>query len=241
MIQNNINNVRDREAYNMKKIKKFNSIDQMHNTEDLKNLIIKPIKIEKANIDIKALANSREQSNLSELKQSEQKRVNNPYKGIIKDFNYDQKLKKQDDLIVHKVTELDKDKKQFDEKMDVFKDKITTQNTEIKDIYSIDKKTQHKKDFEYQHKYKYRTKLEAGNDESDLRVDRIEFYKKEQQKLEHNKKKIDNILLDLIDSGILSDNLDSINFDKIDADKLAETLKNTFGEEEYEKLMKELS
>ena len=40
MIQNNINNVRDREAYNMKKIKKFNSIDQMHNTEDLKNLII---------------------------------------------------------------------------------------------------------------------------------------------------------------------------------------------------------
>ncbi len=241
MIQNNINNVRDREAYNMKKIKKFNSIDQMHNTEDLKNLIIKPIKIEKANIDIKALANSREQSNLSELKQSEQKRVNNPYKGIIKDFNYDQKLKKQDDLIVHKVTELDKDKKQFDEKMDVFKDKITTQNTEIKDIYSIDKKTQHKKDFEYQHKYKYRTKLEAGNDESDLRVDRIEFYKKEQQKLEHNKKKIDNILLDLIDSGILSDNLDSINFDKIDADKLAETLKNTFGEEEYQKLMKELS
>ncbi len=141
MIQNNINNVRDREAYNMKKIKKFNSIDQMHNTEDLKNLIIKPIKIEKANIDIKALANSREQSNLSELKQSEQKRVNNPYKGIIKDFNYDQKLKKQDDLIVHKVTEQDKDKKQFDEKMDVFKEKITTQNTEIKDIYSIDKKT----------------------------------------------------------------------------------------------------
>ncbi len=235
------NNVRDRDAYNMKKIKKFNSIDQLHNTEDLKNLILKPIKIEKANIDIKALANSREQLNMTELKQSEQKRVNNPYKGIIKDFNYEQKLKKQDDLIVHKVTEQDKDKKQFDEKMDVFKEKITTQNTEIKDIYSIDKKTQHKKDFEYQHKYKYRTKLEEGNNESDLRVDRIEFYKKEQEKLEHNKKKIDNILLDLIDSGILSDNLDSINYDKIDADKLAETLKNTFGEEEYEKLMKELS
>ena len=99
---------------------------------------------------------------------------------------------------------------------------------------------EHKKEFDYQHKYKYRTKLEAGNEESDLRVDRIEFYKKEQQKLEHNKKKIDNILLDLIDSGILSDNLDSINFDKIDADKLAETLKNTFGEAEYEKLIKEI-
>ena len=237
-----MNNVRDREAYNMKKIKKFNSIDQVHNNNDIKNLIIKTEKIEKANIDIKALATGREQANLIELKQSEQKRVNNPNKGIIKDFNYDKKLKKQDDLLVHKVTEEDKDKKQFDDKMDVFKDKITTQNTEIKDIYSFDKKTKHKKDFEYQHKYKYRTKLEGGGaEESDLRVDRIEFYKKEQHKLEHNKKKIDNILLDLIDSGILSDNLDSINFDKIDADKLAETLKNTFGEEEYQKLMKELS
>lgn len=236
-----MNNVRDREAYNMKKIKKFNSIDQIHNTEDLKNIILKPEKLEKTNIDIKALANNREKANLAELKQSEQKRVNNPYKGIIKDFNYDKKLKKQEDLIVHKVTEQDKNMKEFDEKMGNFKTEIVTQNDNIKDTYSLDKKIQHKKDFEYQHKYKYRTKLETNNEESDLRVDRIEFYKKEQHKLENNKKKIDNILLDLIDSGVLSDNLDSINFDKIDADKLAETLKNTFGEEEYKKLIKELS
>jgi hypothetical protein len=238
---NNNNNVRDREAYNMKKIKKFNSIDQIHNTEDLKNIILKQEKIEKSNIDIKALANNRLQANLAELKQSEQKRVNNPYKGIIKDFNYDKILKKQEDLIIHKVTEQDKNKKDFDEKMGTFRTEIGSQNDKIKDIYSLDKKIQHKKDFEYQHKYKYRTKLDATNEDADLRVDRIEYYKKEQEKLEHNKKKIDNILLDLIDSGILSDNLDSINFDKIDADKLAETLKNTFGEAEYEKLIKELS
>jgi len=236
-----MNNVRDREAYNMKKIKKFNSIDQVHNTEDLKNIILKPEKLEKTNIDIKALANNREKDNLVELKQSEQKLINNPYKGIIKDFNYDKQLKKQEDLIVHKVTAQDKNMKEFDEKMGNFKTEIGTQNDNIKDTYSLDKKIQHKKDFEYQHKYKYRTKLETNNEESDLRVDRIEFYKKEQHKLENNKKKIDNILLDLIDSGILSDNLDSINFDKIDADKLAETLKNTFGEEEYKKLIKELS
>ena len=108
---NNNNNVRDREAYNMKKIKKFNSIDQIHNTEDLKNIILKPEKIEKSNIDIKALANNRLQANLVELKQSEQKRVNNPYKGIIKDFNYDKKLKKTEDLIIHKVTQNDKNMK----------------------------------------------------------------------------------------------------------------------------------
>lgn len=236
-----MNNVRDRDAYNMKKIKKFNSIDHSYNTEDLKNLIIKQEKIIKPNIDIKALANEREKINLVEFKESEKKRVNNPYKGIIKDFNYEKKLKKQEDLVVHKVTEQDKDLTQFDEKMGVYKHNITTHNNEINEVYSIDKKNKHKKDFEYQHKYKYRTKLDSTNEDADLRVDRIDFYKKEQNKLEDNKKKIDNILMDLIDVGILSDSMDSINFDKIDADKLAETLKNTFGEEEYEKLIKELS
>lgn len=236
-----MNNVRDRDNYNMKKIKKFNSVDHAYNTEDLKNLILKQEKVEKPNIDIKALANQREKINLIEFKESEQKRVNNPYKGIIKDFNYDQKLKKQEDLIIHKVTQVDKDKVQFDQKMGVYKTNITTHNDEIKEVYSIDKKNQHKKDFEYQHKYKYRTKLDNNNEEADLRVDRIDFYKKEQQKLGDNKKKIDNILMDLIDVGILSDSMDSINFDKIDADKLAETLKKTFGDEEYEKLIKELS
>jgi len=225
----------------MKKIKKFNSVDHAYNTEDLKNLILKQENIEKPNIDIKALANQREKINLIEFKESEKKRVNNPYKGIIKDFNYDQKLKKQEDLIIHKVTQGDKDKDQFDQKMGVYKTNITSHNDEIKEVYSIDKKNQHKKVFEYQHKYKYRTKLDNNNEEADLRVDRIDFYKKEQQKLEDNKKKIDNILMDLIDVGILSDSMDSINFDKIDADKLAETLKKTFGHEEYEKLIKELS
>ncbi len=229
-----------RDAYNMKKIKKFNNVDQIHNKDDLKNLIIKPEQIVKPNINIKALVDSRQVENNKELEDSAKKRVNNPYKGIIKDFNYEKKIKEQKDLVVHKVTDNDKDKKVFDGKMGDYKTTIKTQNEEIKDIYSIDKKTQHKKDFEYQHKYKYRTKLES-NEDADLRVDRIEYYKKEQQKMEDNKKKIDNILLDLIDSGILSESLDSINYDKIDTEKLEETLKKTFGEEEFKKLMSELN
>jgi len=78
-----------------------------------------------------------------------------------------------------------------------------------------------------------------SNDESDLRTDRIEFYKKEQNKLDDSKKKIDDILLNLIDSGVLSENLDSINYDKINAKELESTLKNIFGEEEFNKLIKE--
>lgn len=229
-----------RNSYNMKKIKKFNNIDQLYNQEELKNLVIKPQKIEKPNINIKTLLESRDDLNKFDLDESRKKRVNQPYKGIIKDFDYSKiRDKHEEDLIVHTVTKEDKDETVFNEKMNTFEQKIAEQNKNIKDTYSLDKKIEHKKEFDYQHKYKYRTKIDSS-DNDDLRVDRIEFYKKEQNKIEENKKKIDDILLNLIDSGILSENLETINYDKIDTNELESKLKNAFGEEEFEKLLKEL-
>ena len=224
----------------MKKIKKFNNVDHLYNQDELKNLIIKPQKIEKPNINIKSLLDNRDTTNKKELEESIKKRVNQPYKGIIRDFDYTKiREKHEEDLIVHKVTEVDKDKKIFDDKMDVFEKEIAKQNKNIKDAYSLDKKTAHKKEFDYQHKYKYRVKID-GPDNDDLRVDRIEFYKKEQNKIEDNKKKIDDILLNLIDSGILSENMESINYDKIDTNELELKLKKAFGEEEFDKLLKDI-
>ena len=231
--------ISSRDSYNMKKIQKFNKIDQTFDKDNLKQLIIKPIKIEKPNHNIISLVNSREVESKKELDDCLKKRTNLPYKGIIKNFNYNKEFKKQDDLIVHKVT--DKDKIGFNDDVDKYNSTIKNQNIEIKDVYSTDKKNEHKKEFEYQHKYKYRNKLSNSNDtESDLRVDRIEFYKKEQQKLEDSKKKIDDILGNLIDSGVLSENFDSINYDKINVDELEQTLINQFGKEEFSKLLKEI-
>ena len=229
--------ISSRDSYNMKKIQKFNKIDQTYDKDNLKQLIIKPIKIEKPNQNIASIANVREVESKKELDECIKKRTNQPYKGIIKNFNYNKEFKKQDDLIVHKVT--DKDKLGFKEEVDKYNTEILTQNSEIKDAYSKDKKNEHKKQFEYQHKYKYRNKLDTTS-EPDLRVDRIEFYKKEQQKLEDSKKKIDDILGNLIDSGVLSENLDSINYDKINVDELEQTLINQFGKEEFSKLLQEL-
>lgn len=223
----------------MKKIKKFNNIDQMYSHDDIKNLIIKTQKIEKPNININSLIDNKKITNDKELNESIKKRVNEPYKGIIKNFDYSKiREKHEEDLIVHKVNEEDKNIKVFDSNMDVFQNKIEKQNKDIKDVYSMDKKTEHKKEFDYQLKYKYRTKIDSGDD--DLRVDRIEFYKKEQSKIEENKKKIDDILLNLIDSGILSENLESIDYDKINTNDLENKLKNVFGEEEFNKILKEL-
>jgi len=236
-----MNNSNIRNSHNMKKIRKFNNIDQTYNQEDLKNLILKPTKIEKPNINISSLTDNRKESNNKDLQESLKKRVNEPYKGIIKNFDYKKiREKHEEDLIVHKVTLEDKNIEVFNEKMGDFKQEIGTQNAKIKDAYSIDKKTEHKKEFDYQHKYKYRVKIDT-NDDNDLRIDRIEFYKKEQNKVEENKKKIDDILLNLIDSGVLSENLESINYDKIDTNDLELKLKTVFGDEEFDKLLKELS
>lgn len=226
-------------SYNMRKMKKFNNIDQMYNQDDFKNLLLKPQKIEKPNLNLDSLINNKEQTNLCDLKESIKKRTNEPYKGIIKNFDYSKiRERHEEDLIVHKVNDEDKNIQVFDSNMNVFRDKIGKQNEDIKDTYSTDKKTEHKKDFDYQHKYKYRTKIDSGDD--DLRVDRIEFYKKEQSKINDSKKKIDDILMNLIDSGILSENLESIDYDKIDTNDLENKLKNVFGEDEFNKILKEL-
>lgn len=229
-----------RNSYNMKKIKKFNNVDQMYNGDELKNMILKPQRIEKPNINIKSLVDNRTNTNEKEYNDCLKKRINEPYKGIIKDFDYSKiREKHEEDLIVHKVTEEDKDINLFRKKKNNFEQKIAEQNKDIKDTYSLDKETKHKKEFDFQHKYKYRVKVDNDGDE-DLRVDRIEFYKKEQNKIEENKKKIDDILINLIDSGILSENMESINYDKVNASELENQLKNVFGEDEFLKILKEL-
>lgn len=228
-----------RNLYNMKKIKKINNIDQMYNQEEFKNLIIKPQKIEKPNLNIESMVNTRDDMNKKDLEESRKKRVNQPYKGIIKDCDFSKiREKHEEDLVVHKVNEEDKDLEIFKEKMSTFKGIITEQNKVIEDAYSLDKKNEHKKEFDYQHVYKYRTKIDDAGD-NDVRIDRIEYYKKEQSKLEENKKKIDDIFLGLIETGILSENLDSIDYSKVDANELETTLRNAFGDEEVEKLLKE--
>ena len=186
-----------RESYNLRKIQKFNKIDQSHDKDSLKQMIINPQKIEKPNLNIENLVKNRESDGKKELDECMKKRTNQPYKGIIKNFDYNRKFENKEDLIVHKVTM--EDKIHFEDDIEKYKYKKEEQNKEIYSDYSKDKETKHKKDFEYQHKYKYRSNLDNGT-ESDLRVDRIEFYKKEPEKMEDSKKKIDDILINLIDS-----------------------------------------
>ena len=236
--------VDNRDLYNLKKMQRFNNVDQKYNNNN--NLQeLKPEKIEKTNINLDKLVQERKSYNQTELDESIKKRTNLPYKGIIKNFDFTKiRATHKEDLVVHKVTEADK--KTFNDDINKYSNTITTQEKELNEIYSVTKKNEHKKNFEYQHKYKYRTKLDAdaegtegtggggGGSDSNVRIDRIEYYKKEQLKVEESKKKMDDILMNLINKNVISENLDNFDIDKIDIkdiNELANYYKECYGED----------
>ena len=49
-------------------------------------------------------------------------------------------------------------------------------------------------------------------------------------------KKVDDILIGLVESGIISENMDSIDLEQIDENELEKRLKDAIGEEEFKKL-----
>jgi len=237
--------VDNRDLYNLKKIQRFNNIDQRYATDTTNNNMqdIKPQKIDKVNIDLNKLVQDRKQHNQHELDESIKKRTNLPYKGIIKNFDFNKiRANHKEDLVVHKVT--DADKKTFNEDISKYSNTITKQQKELSEIYAENKKNEHKKNFEYQHKYKYRTKLDVGGEGAggadggaegaDVRIDRIEYYKKEQLKVEESKKKMDDILMNLINKNAISENLDNFDLNKIDIkdiNELANYYRECYGEE----------
>lgn len=240
-----------RNSHKMNKIKEINKVDNYYEKNDLANFIIKPIKIKKEIIDIKNMAGKKDEEQEKEYEdiKKNKKMVNNPYKGIIPkktqnidedidyEVDYDKKIDKSDDLIVYKIKESDKNMENFEKKFGKFEKKKKHDDKKLKKIYSENEKAKHIEKFNYNHKYKYCTKIDNDDDnDDDMRTDRIEFYKKEQQKVESDKQKIDNIVNDLIESGIISDNLDSINFDDINIEELEKKIKE-IGGDIYQKII----
>ena len=229
-------------SYISKKITSLNNIDKQNESNQLINKIIKPIKEEKVseqhlkkNIEIKK----------KELEENEKEglktRKNFPYKGIIKNFDYNKVIKNEKDLIVFRPK--DENKETFKEDIKTYKDEIKRQNIENKNVYSADKKVDYNKKFEYVQKYKYKSNLNNTEDvEGDgLRNDRIEFYKKEQSKIDKNNSIINDIFVDLINKGVLTEDLDNVNMDNFDVDDIEQKLIKEFGKEEYERLMKDIN
>lgn len=166
------------------------------------------------------------QQNLENQKKVLQKeRTNLPYKNIIKnikdgDNHYEKHYKKfvdnpligeadktqiekaEQDLLVHKVTNADKEG--VEEEFEEFEKNLETHNNELKVIYSSSKEAEHKKQFEYNHKSKYRIKYDPESHD-DMKKDKINILKKEQKRMEKGKQTVDDVMQFLADNELLGE------------------------------------
>lgn len=237
-----------KQAQEMKKMQKSSDVNNVFDKDLIHESVIRPIKIVRD--DPHELINSYNKRNkdwTDERTIAWKERTNQPYKNVLKNENYDKFIGRQgkidvNELIVHKVT--DEDKIGILEELKDLRHSIEKHNSELKVIYSTSKEMEHKKKFEYIHRDKYRIKYDPKDYEG-LRKDQLEYYKKEQQKLEKNKKNVMEVIESLLNKGIL-DEEDIKNIEKeekmLDNDdtvsNLENQLKNELGDE-YDKLEKE--
>jgi hypothetical protein len=211
--------------HNIKKMEMKNNIDKMYDRDEYKNKILQPIKLEKKKINIVSEIEKKKKQLDDCEKEGSKKRTNHPYKGIIKKFDYDKKLNDEKDLIVFYAKDEIKD--DFDDNLKNHKALVKKQDKDIADIYTEDEKLSHTKKFEYVQKYKYLNCTDEVSDSTNLRVDRIEHYKKSEP---HQSAPKINI------ADITDEDLEKINVDDLEKRLIAK-----YGLKKYKQLMEQSS
>jgi hypothetical protein len=224
--------LKDSSFYNKINMAKLEQISRAKNIEDigmdkkqLSELIICPITINKTTADelknelvIKEPEYSTQ--NNKYLEEIWKSRTNQPYKNVIKkdlftkDFKkyykneiFNTDVKKKDELIVHNITDLDSDSILLEAEFELLSDILEKHNKELKVIYSASKEALYKKEFEYVQNYRYRLEYNPKNSE-ELK----DFYKKEQKKINKEKKMIDEMIDILVENDDLTkDEIDKLN------------------------------
>lgn len=193
-----------KEIQKVKQLEKLSELQKKMSKDKLRDIIISPQKetvIAKKELEEKW--KKKEQTFDPDRQEYYKGRTNQPYKNIIKNADYKKEFKDKKDLIVHRVTNADKEG--VEEEFEHLQQNLEKHNNELKVIYSTSKEVEHKKEFEYNHKDKFiRIKHEAP-DHGELKKDNIDFYKKEQKKLQGEKMKVDKIMESLITSGIINE------------------------------------
>ena len=205
----------------VKKLQKQVINKEIDETEMLKQLIIMPIKIERKNDDVEPRYCFVESSWEQERITAWAKKTNQPYKNIIpqkdgendvKGFDYKQKISKdeKEKLTIHKVTELDKNRRKFNKEHRIKKTNRKELNNENRVTYSSDNYTKHKKFFDYEHIYTFKIKHDSKSHD-DLKFDRIKYHEEKQKEKEKNRVFKDKILEALEDDNMVDDSSSNKN------------------------------
>lgn len=237
----------------VQELEKNNQLDRLLDKKKVYECLINPIKVEKPNQNEIVKKSDMLEHNLEpQLKEYWKTRTNQPYKEILRkemlekyNIEYKRDFKDKKDLIIHKTTEADKIglMDEFQKVQNI----LETHNKELQMVYSASKENEHKKKFEYNQRFKYRLKYDPS-DFNDMKKDRVEYFKKQQQKLEKDKEKIDNIIESLINAGELDEedikklkeaDEEITKTNKIEEQQLEDSLKKELGEDKYKKLLKE--
>ncbi len=213
-------NIHDKNFYQRMMLQKEEQMKKIRNVSDLgltkeqiAEYVIAPIKLEKSDkSQIEKLCND-EKIMLTEKFIKEnwwENRLNLGYKNIIKNHNtvWNKKRESGDDLIVHKVTS--QDKVGLLEEYEKILQLIKEHEGELKLVYSASKQNEHKKNFKFVQKTKYRMKYDP-KDYNDLK----DYYKKEQKKHENEQKRIDDVI-----SRLMDDKMDSKELKEIESELL---------------------
>jgi hypothetical protein len=181
-------------------LKNKENISGKKNNDTLIKAIIQPLKIEKGNkYEITKKYETITKNFDQDAKKLREGRTNLPYKNILKDQDYKKKINEHKDLIVYKVNEKDKNEQILDKEYNNHKNNIEVHEKELKIIYSLSSETEHLKKFLYKNKVVYTEKYNPKK-YKDLKDDNIEYFKKEQEEIEKNKKEKDEII-NLVNSG----------------------------------------
>lgn len=209
--------------------KRINKISDLNlSKEQITEYVIAPIKVAKSNSsEIQKLFD--EQTHMITQNFIQQNwwnnRTNAPYKTILKNEKWDREFKSKEDLIVHKVSSLDKIGLMDDYKKLV--NMLERHNNDLKVIYSASKETEYKKKFKHVNKYQYKMQYDPKN-YNDLK----NYYKSEQKKHERDQKRIDELITRIMEDDISSTEIKQIETELLSTGK---TKKKNKRNKEYEK------
>jgi len=205
LLKNNINRKvsnKKKNEQNLKYIYEENIKNKLNDKNYIRDILIKPVKLDNNKKKLIENYKKKEKNSDIELKNAWKKRTNLPYKNIIKNNDYKKKINNSNDLIVHKVSE--EDKKGVKEKLNKHLKQISDHNSELKVIYSTSNEIKHIKKFEYNHKYKFRVRSVTSTHEN-MKDTRISELNEEIKENKQNEYKLNSIINDLKEEGILND------------------------------------
>jgi hypothetical protein len=201
-------NIYDNNFYQKMRINQEEQKKKIHKVSDLKlskeqitEYVISPIKVARSDSsEIQKLFDEQTHMITKNFIQHNwwNKRTNAPYKTILRNEKWDREFKSNKDLIVHKVSDLDKIGLMDDYKKLV--NMLEIHNSDLKVIYSASKENEYKKKFKHVNKYKYKMKYNPKN-YNDLK----NYYITEQKKYESDQKRIDELITRIMDDDDISE------------------------------------